>query len=228
MRLHGALGDEQARRDLGVRPALHDEVEDLGLPPRDTPVRVVVVAARSNRGPAPPRGTPTADRGPEAPAARRRPAPIPPATPRTRSPRSPRSPPPLHPERPHAAGSPVSPLDRSSRHHARPPRPCAPPPVCGSPLRPATPRRAPRPAAGARRATHRSPAGTPRTSSRSHHAAFNTVPPSASTAAVSSSSWRASAFAISSGARSRSSVEPTTSVSTNETTPVGNAPTDPA
>ncbi len=54
---------------------------------------------------------------------------------------------------------------------------------------------------------------------------FNTAPPAPVTTIETSSSWRANATSIASGACSHNSVEATTSVSTNETTPVGNAPT---
>ena len=228
VRLHGALRDEQRGRDLGVRPALHDQVEDLGLPPRDTPVRCgssppdrVEVRRRQEerrlRAEATQLHRPDVD---QVPSRRQRA--------RHDGRRRLRSPPPRHRGRPRADGRPDSPPDRSSRRRARPPRPCARPHECGSPPRPATPRSrtatcsrcAARSASVARVNTENVESPSPR--------AFNTVPPSPSTAAVTSSSWRASATAIASGARSHSSVEPTTSVSTNETTPVGNAPTDPA
>ena len=180
-----------ARRDLGVRPALHDQVEDLGLPPRDTPVRC---------GSSPPDRVEIRRRQEERrlrteAAQLHRPdvdqCPIPPAARPTRWRPRPRSPPPRHRERRHADGQPDSPPDRSSRRRARPPRPCARPHECGSPpsaghssARTATCSRcAARNASVARVNTENVESPSPR--------AFNTVPPSPSTAAVTSSSWRA-------------------------------------
>ena len=227
MRLDGALRDEQRGGDLGVRPALHDQVQHLGLPPRDAPVRCASSSPdrvelrcreeqRRLRAEATQLHRPDVDQVPShrqsARHDRRRRSAHHHLTTVSGTTQT------CHPidRRPEVVA--VA-LDRFAGVHSGSNRITA---AAGhrSARTAACSRCAARSASVARVNTENVESPSPR--------AFSTVPPAPSTAAVTSSSWRASATVISSGARSHSSVESTTSVSTNETTPVGNAATCPA